>query len=240
MLPPGGIEALSGLPLFQEADPATLAALASQAAWRFVEAGQVVLDFGEASTDVFLVAEGALRVVVRTRNGHEVILGDLGAGEFFGEIAAIDGAPRSANVSALRRTRLCQVPAPAFLGAAFSCPVVCHRLLRGLASLVRLQSERLLEFAALPVRQRLISELLRLSRNRASGAGAAARVISPPPPQHVLAARIGARREAVSRELAALVRDGLIETTRGAIVLPDATALRAVLEPQDKTTDPRR
>ena len=231
MLPPGEVEALAVLPLFRGASGAALAALTAHASWRFFEAEQVVLDFGETSTDVFLVAEGGLRVVVRTHGGHEIILGDLGAGEFFGEIAAIDGAPRSANVSALSRTRLFQVPGPAFLNAVFGCPVVCHRVLRGLAALVRLQSERLLEFAVLPVRQRLLAELLRLSRERPAAAGApAARVVSPPPPQHVLAARIGARREAVSRELSALARAGLLRSTRGAIVLLDPAALRAELD----------
>ena len=234
MRPPGGADALGALPLFHSADAATLARVAVHAGWRSFEADQVVLDFGEASTDVFLIAEGGLRVVMRTHLGQEVILGDMSAGEIFGQIAAIDNAPRSANVTALSRTRLCQMPGQVFLDAVFACPVVCHRVLRGLAGLVRLQSERLLEFAVLPVRQRLLAELLRLSRERpgdgGSPGGTGARVVSPPPPQHVLAARIGARREAVSRELSALARAGLIRTTRGAIVLADPAALRAELD----------
>ena len=72
--------------------------------------------------------------------------------------------------------------------------------------------------------QRLIAEMLRLSRERGSSGE---RVISPPPPQHILAARIGARRETVSRELARMSREGLLTVGRRAIVLHRPQALGA-------------
>ncbi|MBX9700404.1 MAG: helix-turn-helix domain-containing protein, partial [Acetobacteraceae bacterium] len=74
-----------------------------------------------------------------------------------------------------------------------------------------------------PVRQRLSAELLRLSRPRAGSVEA--RIVSPPPVQQDLAARIGARREVVSRELAEMARQGLIEKVRGGIVIPHPEAL---------------
>jgi CRP-like cAMP-binding protein len=94
------------------------------------------------------------------------------------------------------------------------------------------------------VQQRLCAELLRLSRPRPLAAGTTpaqgvraaadraepARVVSPPPPQHDIAARIGARREAVSREMSELERLGLIGRTPGAIVLHAPEALRAMVE----------
>ncbi len=79
----------------------------------------------------------------------------------------------------------------------------------------RLQTERTLEREALPVRLRLFSELLRLSRPRANAPGE--RVVSPPPPHHELAARIGARREVVSRELSEMTREGWLARDRRAI-----------------------
>jgi CRP/FNR family transcriptional regulator, cyclic AMP receptor protein len=76
------------------------------------------------------------------------------------------------------------------------------------------------------VRQRLMAELLRLSRDRGNGE----RVLSPPPQQDVLAKRIGTRRETVSREMAEMARSRLIAVDRRAIVLLRPDALQAEIE----------
>jgi CRP-like cAMP-binding protein len=156
-----------------------------------------------------------VRVQLRAASGREVLLNEFGAGEFFGELSAIDGMPRAANVTAVARSRLCIIPAQAFLDFVFATPAACHALLRTLAAKLRLQTERTLEREALPVRLRLFSELLRLSRPRAGAPGE--RVVSPPPPHHELAARIGARREVVSRELSDMTREGWLARDRRAI-----------------------
>lgn len=223
---------LARLAFLRDAEPAALSSAAPLARWLAVGAGELVLDFGDTTDDVFFVAEGAVRVVVRTPAGQEVILGDLGPGEVFGEMAAIDGAPRSANVTALHASRLCRLPAAAFLEVALRSPAVGLRAMRVLTARLRLQDERLFELAVLPVRLRLASELLRLSRPREGRGAAAGRVVSPPPPQHVLAARIGARRETVSLMLAELAREGLIEVSARAIALPRPEALRAAIDAQ--------
>ena len=124
---------------------------------------------------------------------------------------------------ALERTRLCIVPARAFLELVTAAPTVCLRLLRLLSARIRTQNQRLLERTALPTRPRLVSELLRLSRPRPDGTW----TVSPPPTHEELASRIGARRETVSRELSALSRAGLLHRTRAAFVLDDPDALRA-------------
>jgi CRP-like cAMP-binding protein len=109
-----------------------------------------------------------------------------------------------------------------------SSPKVGHRLLSLLSIRLRHKDERLIEFSVLTVRQRLIAELLRLSRDR----GGQERVISPPPPQHVLASRVGTRRETVSREMAEMSRSGSITVGRTAIVLLRPAAMRAEIEAQ--------
>ena len=222
---------LARLAFLRDADPAALSAAAPLARWLAVGPGELVLDFGDATDGVFFVAEGAVRVVVRTPLGQEVILGDLGPGEVFGEMAAVDGEPRSASVTALHPTRLCRLPAAAFLEVALRSPGVGLRVMRVLTGRLRLLDQRLFEQVVLPVRYRLASELLRLSRPR-EGRGAAGRVVSPPPPQHVLAARVGTRRETVSLMLAELSREGLVEASPRAIVLPRPEALRAAIDAQ--------
>lgn len=214
------------LPLFTGVSDREIAGLVSRTRWQDHAAGETVLDVGDTTNDVFIIAAGAVRVVLRTAFGYESILNDLGVGDFFGELAAIDNGDRSANVTALLQTRLCVIPGAAFMDFVLSSPKVGHRLLCLLSSMLRSKDERLIEFGALTVRQRLIAELLRLSRNRAGGE----RVISPPPPQHILAARVGTRRESVSREMAQMTRSGLLTVERGGIVLHRPEHLRAETE----------
>jgi CRP/FNR family cyclic AMP-dependent transcriptional regulator len=224
--PDGSLDKLRRLSLFAGVSEQAHIQLAAKAHWREYTANEIVVDAGDLSDEVFFIIEGAVRVVVRTLFGYEAILNELSAGEFFGELSAIDGSQRSANVTALQRTRLWVVPSAAFMELALSDRDVGLRLLRLLSARLRIKDERLLEFSVLSVRQRLIAELLRLSRDRGGGE----RVLSPPPPQHVLAARIGTRRESVSRELTEMSRAGLLTIGQRSIVLHSPERLRSELD----------
>ncbi len=185
--------------------------------WRRFEPNEILVDFDDVSTDVYFLTSGDVRILIRTQSGKEVILGEMRGGQMFGELAAIDGVSRSANVTALTRGEVCVMPASVFREIIFASPVVADRLLRLLTKRVRELNARLMEHAVLDLRHRLYSELLRLSVPRA-GSGAE-RVVTPPPYHHVLAARIGCRREQVTREFTTMSQEGLVERTRGALVL---------------------
>ncbi|MBK1662386.1 Crp/Fnr family transcriptional regulator [Paracraurococcus ruber] len=225
MAPSPEDDRLARFPLLREVSPDLLQDAARQARWRKVQPGEVVIDYDDASDDVFLILSGTVRVAVHSANGQEVILGEFGAGELFGEMAAIDGLPRSANVTAVHSAVLCCLPRTVFLDLVLKAPAAGLGLLRLLVSRLRLLDARNVELAVLPVRHRLVAELLRLGRPREDGQLR----VSPPPPQHVLAARIGARREAVSRELSAMSREGLAVVTRQSILLPKPDVLRLAL-----------
>jgi CRP/FNR family cyclic AMP-dependent transcriptional regulator len=224
---------LGHVPFLQGADPVVLKEASPLARWMTLRSGEQAVGFGDTTNDVFLIEEGAVRVIIQTRLGHEIIFGDLGAGEIFGELAAIDRAPRSASVTALQLTQLCKLPAEVFLQLALRSPDVGRRLVGKLVERLRLQDERNLELVSLPVRLRLVAELLRLSRPRATvqgGGAGAVRVVSPPPHHPILAARIGTRREAISRELATLAKEGLLLATPRGIVLTQPAALRTLID----------
>ena len=217
---------ISRLPLFAGIAQEKLANLASRSRWQVHGAGETIVYVSDTTDEVFVIAAGGARVVLRTTFGYESILNDLGVGNSFGELTAIDRRQRSANVTALVHTRLCVIPGAAFMDLVLSSAEVGHRLLVSLSSVIRSKDERLIEFGALTVRQRLIAELLRLSRSRTGRE----RVISPPPPQHILAARVGTRRESVSREMADMARSGLLTVGRGGIILHRPDQLRADIE----------
>jgi CRP/FNR family cyclic AMP-dependent transcriptional regulator len=203
-----------------------LAPFETRCRWKRFEPEEVLVDFDDISSDAYFIVAGDVRILIRTPAGKEVILGEMRGGQFFGELSAIDGIGRSANVTALTRGEVCVMPGATFREIVFASPPVCDRLLRLLASRVRELNARLMEQAVLDLRHRLYAELLRLSVPRAQGAGE--RVVTPPPFHHILANRIGCRREQVTREFTSMTQEGLIERTRGALVLkrPDVFEAR--------------
>jgi CRP-like cAMP-binding protein len=218
---------LARVPFFKDTD-LELVSFEQRCNWRRFDTDEILVDFEDVSSDVYFIVAGEVRVLVRSQAGKEVILGEMRAGQFFGELAAIDGIKRSANVTALTRGEVCIMPAPVFREIIFASPVVNERLLRLLATRVRELNARLMEHTVLDLRHRLYSELLRLSTTRAGHEGE--RVVTPPPYHHVLAARIGCRREQVTREFSTLTAEGLIERTRGALVIKRPEVLEARVE----------
>lgn len=222
------MQSLSHIAFLRDAADLDLAPFERRCPWRTFDEGQTIVDFEDPSSDVYFLVSGDVRVQMRTPGGKELILADLRAGEFFGELAAIDGTPRSANVTALTKTVICIVAAPVFADMLAASPTLSAKMMRLLAKRVRDLNTRLLERSVLDVRHGLYAELLRLSAPRANAAPA--RVVSPPPFHHELAARVGCRREKVTRELGAMEREGLLVKTRGGLVLPDPDAIRARIE----------
>ncbi|RWP61382.1 Crp/Fnr family transcriptional regulator [Mesorhizobium sp.] len=214
---------LDAIPVLETLDADTRARISQRCRRMSVDANQMIIDFEDPSTDVYFLVSGRVRILYRSPVGKEVILGELGAGGCFGELAAIDGRPRAANVTALHRSELVVMPAPFFSGLLHDNPAFALHFLAFLAERIRSLNTRLAEYSFLQVRPRLLCELLRLSRLRSGSSGE--RIITPPPLQNDLAARIGSRREVVSRELSALVRDGLVAKARGALVLTNPAEL---------------
>lgn len=219
------MQSLQTIAFFRGVSDLDLARFERRCAWRKLDEGQIIVDFEDASSDVYFLASGDVRIQIRTPGGKEVILADLRSGEFFGELSAIDGTPRSANVTALTRAEICIVSAALFREMLGASPTLADKVMRLMASRIRELNARLLEHTVLDIRHRLYAELLRLSVPRPNALPA--RVVSPPPFHHVLAARVGCRREQITRELGAMEEAGLLQKTRGALVLPEPDAIRA-------------
>lgn len=218
------MQSLAGIPFFKDATDLDLKLFDRRCLWRRVEEGQILVDFEDPSSDVYFLASGDVRIQIRTPGGKEVILADMRGGEFFGELSAIDGTPRSANVTALTRAEICVIGAGVFREMLAASSILSGKVMKLLAARVRDLNNRLLEHTVLDIRHRLYAELLRLSVPRPNAAPA--RVVSPPPVHHVLGARVGCRREQITRELGAMSADGLLDRTRGALVLTDPETLR--------------
>lgn len=221
------MESLAGIPLFDGIDESVRQNLEQRCTWRSYEENELIIDYEEESRDVRFIVSGWVRIILRIATGKEMILAEMREGDYFGEIAAIDNSGRSANVTALSRCRICVMPQSIFLDTLKRDPLVNERILKLLATRVRLLNGRLAEHSFLKTRHRLYGELLRLSKPRLGQEGQ--RSISPPPTQQDLASRIGTRREVVSREIANLKRQGIVDRTTGALVLLDVAKLNALI-----------
>lgn len=223
---------LHTIPLLEGLDPGLCEAFSMRCTWRTYQPQELIIDHHEQTQDVRFIISGSARIVVRMVEGREVIFNDCGPGEFFGELAAIDGGARSASVTAVTKVRLCIMPQQVFKEVCISTPEISWRIMNHLVATIRRLSDRLSEFSFLKAKHRLYAELLRLSRPRTGNgsalenAGETQRIISPAPPQSDIADRIASRREIVSREMKSLERMGVLERTKGGIVIVDADRLR--------------
>src|SRR5262245_51934571 len=226
------IETLARIGLFQSLDATAIQHLDTQCSWRRAPRNAWIIDYQDTSNDVFFVVSGTVRVKIQSVSGREILLREINAGEFFGELAAIDNQPRSSGIVAVTDVTVARMPAAVFRAAVHQHADVCDQLLALLARQVRILANRINEFTTLDVRHRIYAELLRLSRPEAGAEpGRADRAVVSPPPVHAeIAARVSTRREAVAREFKALERRGLIERRRGAIVLTDTNRLQQLID----------
>ena len=190
-------------------------------------ANHQIVAHNDKSNDVYVIVSGKVRVTFYALSGREVTFRDLGAGDLFGDIAAIDGNLRSATVVSLADTFVGTMSASAFWEVLNSYPDVASEVLKGLAYLVRRLSDRVVEFSTLGVNNRIHAELLRLAREHMIDERQAD--IHPSPTHLDMANRVSTHREAVTRELAILTQSGLIERPKGVLRVKDVPQLERMV-----------
>jgi CRP-like cAMP-binding protein len=208
------IHLLAGLP------EAVLQEMASHCHFRRYAPQAEVLSRHDEDRALHLLISGRLRVVALSPSGREVSFRDLAAGDHVGEIAAIDGGPRTATVIALEECLLARLPAADLQALMQRHWPICERVLHGLTRSVRHLTDRVYEISTLSVQQRLAAELVRMALAE-SGGGANRVRLTGLPPQRELGARIGSYREQVAREMAQLQRLGLVSKDGDGLMVED-------------------
>ncbi|HEY1229145.1 MAG TPA: Crp/Fnr family transcriptional regulator [Ramlibacter sp.] len=222
-IPPRSSLGLRSVRLFEGLAPARLDALAQACRWRSLPAGQLLVQRADNERDVHFVIDGELRVTIFALNGRQLTFRDVDAGGHFGELAAIDGQPRSADVLTLRPSVVASLGAEDFRQVLNVELVVADRVMRGLCSLVREISERVIDLSTLGVQNRVHAELLRLAREAGCEDNRAR--LDPAPTHAEMASRVSTNREQVTRELNALAQRGLLAKDGKALVLGDVEQL---------------
>ena len=196
--------------------------------WRHAHPKEWLLEQNDVGTEIYFLSTGVVRVLITPSPDREIILGDIEAGGYFGEMSAIDGQPRSAGILAITEATIARMPAAVFREIIHKYPDVSEQLLQQLVKRIRTLDQRVNEFSSMHVKNRIYAELLRRSRPDPTDERRA--VVSPPPVHSDIAARVSTRREMVARELKALERAGLLTKRRGAFVLTNVPELMHMLE----------
>lgn len=221
--------ALRRIALFEGLGDACLDSIAAACDWRTVEARRPLFTRASDGGEVYFLVSGRARITTYSASGREVAFRDCEPGEHFGDLSALDGQPRSADVVTLEPSLLACLSPQAFLELLRREPAVAMRMMRNLTRLVRRLTERVIDLSTLGVHTRLHTELLRLAQEAGVAADYSAR-IAPAPPHAALASKISTNREQVTRELGTLTRRGVLKKEgKHTLVVTDVRALEALV-----------
>jgi len=216
---------LRRLDLFSELAEDELEVLASHLSRRAFRQGEVIFVRGDAGNTLYFIESGRVRIVLTSAAGKELVLTILESGDFFGDLALLDGEPRSADAIAHNYCRLLLLRQEDFYRSLESRPRMAASLLHVMARRLRRNADIIEDAAFLDVPARLARMLLQLGEEHGRADGGVL-VVTPAPSQSELAGMVGATRESVNKWLAKFRQDGLIRVDRGQLIILDTAGLK--------------
>ncbi|MEV5888826.1 Crp/Fnr family transcriptional regulator [Nonomuraea fuscirosea] len=214
---------LAEIPLFRVLGEKGIRSTAQAGVSRRYRAGQIIFHQGDPGESLFVLLDGLVKVVFTTEHGDEIVLNMLSRGDTFGEMALLDGSPRSASITTVRPAWVFALPRARLLELMREHPGLADEFLRLLGRMVRRLTDQAADLAFLDLGGRLAKLLLQLADKHGHSDGV---VDLPGLTQSDLAALIGASRPAVNRALQSLVSRNLIAVKGRTITLLNVAALR--------------
>jgi CRP-like cAMP-binding protein len=208
--------------LFQGTDEVTQRRIAEHVAERVVERGQCVFVQDEPGDRMYVLAEGAVKLFVASRSGGIVELVRHRPPATFGEVALLDGGPRSASAEAVERSTLLVVTRAELLRLLRAEDQVAEALLRTLGTIVRRTTRQVSDLAFLDLQGRVARQLLVLA-----GDGGAARTCVT---QAELATMVSGARQTVNQALRSLESRGYIRADGRSFEILDRPRLERLAE----------
>jgi CRP/FNR family cyclic AMP-dependent transcriptional regulator len=173
---------------------------------------------------VFLVLSGTYSVETRVTNEQELRFADISENEFFGEMAAIDRLPRSADVRCRIEGEVAELKAESFEQLLLTEPQITLRLLKLFTNRLRQSNQRLQDFSTTPPNERVIQQIIRLVRPSPDQTGQW--IISPTPKHDEIAAWTGTSKEFVSSILGKLIHEHIIVRKNKDMIVLDLYSLK--------------
>ena len=215
--------------LFRQLDTDVIEKIAALAVTRRLDAGQVLFHKGDPGDALYGVVSGRIRISAGAPSGKEVVLNTIIPGEIFGEIALLDGEPRTADAVAQESTQLIRIQRRDFLRYMETEPRLSRHLLEILCRRVRATSELVEDSAFLALPARLAKRLLGLSgflgQEALEGDGIELKIS-----QQELGELMDSSREAINKHLQTWRREGWVELSRNRVRIKDPEALFDLIE----------
>lgn len=209
-------------PLFRDLPPSVIEHLGSYMKTRRVARGTTIFAKGDPGTGLMGVLSGSVKVSVASAEGKDIVLNIFREGEIFGEIALLDGRPRTADATAMSDCELIVIERRDFVPFLSSHPDVTIKFIEILCSRLRRTSEQVQDVTFLNLPTRLAKALLQLTGSEQGGAPGRKVAIT----QREISQMIGRSRESTNKQLRAWVKRGWVRLERGgvSVVAPDKLA----------------
>lgn len=221
-------ESLANVGIFSDLGANDIAKLEQRCSWKRFGRQELIIDRQAESREVYFIVSGKVRVVNYSMSGREVTFDDLVAGSHFGELAALDSQPRSANVVAIEPTTVASLTHETFRELLQEHPEVASRILVHMAQIIRASTERIMDLSTLGANNRVYAELLRLAKPGTREDNTA--VIQPIPIHGDIASRVSTTRETVARVLGDLSRTDLVKREDDRLIILDVEKLEDMVE----------
>jgi CRP/FNR family cyclic AMP-dependent transcriptional regulator len=174
----------------------------------------ILFSKGDESDSLYIVCSGKAKVIARDEQGKEIVLSVIGPGEYFGEMAALDGAPRSATIVTKEPTEILIIHREDFRRSLSSSPDLMFNLLRVLLERLRKADEQIESLAFMNVYGRVASLLMQEAEPQGDKW-----VIRETLTHQEIADMVGSSRETVSRTIRELQEAGDISIERKKITI---------------------
>ena len=204
------IELLKTVSLFWDLDKTELGYISDKMVSKKFENGNLIFLEESEGKNLFFVVEGSVKVTRLSKDGREVILAMLNAGDFFGEMSLLDGEARSANVIALEKTEVLSLKRDDFLVVLHDYPKIAIQLLKEMTSRLRKSDRQIVSLSLSDAEKRIALCIVRFADEQGVIKNGQV-TISKIPIQQDIANMAGTSRETVSRAMSLLTEEKYIE-----------------------------
>jgi CRP/FNR family transcriptional regulator, cyclic AMP receptor protein len=212
--------------IFRDLEPEALDQLCRYAKHSTLKRGTTIFSRGDFGNSLFAVISGTVKMSISSAEGRSAIFNLIGPGEIFGEIALLDGLPRTADATANTNCEIFVIDRREFLPFVRSQPALAMKFIELLCTRLRWTSDQVEQVILQNLPGRLASALLRLAEKHALAPEGRLIAIT----QQEISEMVGMTRESINKQLRVWAARNWVRLEHGAIVVLNAESLLALIE----------
>ena len=222
-------DALKKVPFFNQLNQEEATALADRLVPRSFSADQIIFHLGDPGGLLYIITDGKVKISNSTPEGQEALLAILGTGDFFGELALLDDAPRSATAEAIEPTETLTLHRDEFVHFLSDNPEFAYQVMQTLAKRIRHLNDQISDVFFLDLNGRLARTLLNLSQRHGQQIDDGI-LIDISLTQTDLAEMTGATRVSINKTLGRFRRAGWVKVDGRNLIILDRPALQNLIQ----------